>query len=151
MDADDSVNAFASHVGDIVDEVVTSQKMHQTTVRFGVDLWEALEETAERLGISVAQYIREATLARLAYNAGREQAADLGAPLERLLAPEAADGVGAVPASGVDPGAQAPADSAKRLSETYRAESAAVWAQSRLARERARQLRAVARGGRSGD
>ena len=45
--------------------------MHQTTVRFGPDLWEALEEECRRLGLSVAQYVREAALARLVYTAGR--------------------------------------------------------------------------------
>src|SRR3954454_5216871 len=46
-------------------------KMHQTTVRFGPDLWEALETECGRLGVSAAQYLREAALARLAYTAGR--------------------------------------------------------------------------------
>ena len=41
--------------------------MHQTTVRFGRDLWAVLEQEAERLGVSAAQYIREATLARLVH------------------------------------------------------------------------------------
>lgn len=45
--------------------------MHQTTVRFGPDLWGALEEECRRLGISAAQFVREATLARLSYTAGR--------------------------------------------------------------------------------
>jgi hypothetical protein len=45
--------------------------MHQTTVRFGPDLWQALERESSELGISVAQYVREAALARLMYTAGR--------------------------------------------------------------------------------
>ena len=44
--------------------------MHQTTVRFGDDLWAALEQEALRLGVSVAHYVRDAALARLAYTAG---------------------------------------------------------------------------------
>ena len=40
--------------------------MKVTTVRFGEDLWRLLEGEAERLGISVSQYIREAALARAA-------------------------------------------------------------------------------------
>jgi hypothetical protein len=46
-------------------------RMHQTTVRFGPDLWEALEGECARLGVSAAQFLREAAVARLAYNAGR--------------------------------------------------------------------------------
>lgn len=45
--------------------------MHQTTVRFGPDLWGALEAECARLGVSAAQFLREAAMARLAYNAGR--------------------------------------------------------------------------------
>lgn len=45
--------------------------MHQTTVRFGPDLWEAIEIECSRLGVSAAQFVREATLARLSYTAGR--------------------------------------------------------------------------------
>jgi hypothetical protein len=40
--------------------------MHQTTVRFGSDLWSELVREAERAGVSVAQYVREAAVARLA-------------------------------------------------------------------------------------
>ena len=45
--------------------------MHQTTLRFTSDLWEALELECGRLGISAAQYLREAALARLSYTAGQ--------------------------------------------------------------------------------
>jgi hypothetical protein len=48
--------------------------MHQTTVRFGSDLWSMLEAEAERIGVSAAQYIREAALARLAYSEGWDAA-----------------------------------------------------------------------------
>src|SRR3954468_24089152 len=48
------------------------KKMHQTTVRFGDDLWRALELEAESLGVSVAQYVRDAALSRLSYDAGRD-------------------------------------------------------------------------------
>jgi hypothetical protein len=50
---------------------MAAAKMHQTTVRFGADLWVAVEAEASAIGVSVAQYVREAALARLAYNAGR--------------------------------------------------------------------------------
>jgi hypothetical protein len=39
--------------------------MHQTTLRFGPDLWEAVGHEADRLGVSVSQYVRDATVARL--------------------------------------------------------------------------------------
>jgi hypothetical protein len=45
--------------------------MHQTTLRFAPDVWQALDEEASRLGVSTAQYIREAAVARLAYGMGR--------------------------------------------------------------------------------
>jgi hypothetical protein len=45
--------------------------MHQTTLRFSANLWSALEQEAARTGVSVAQYVREAALARVAFAAGR--------------------------------------------------------------------------------
>lgn len=47
------------------------RKMRATLVRFGPDLFEELKVEAERSGISVAQFVREAVVARIAYNAGR--------------------------------------------------------------------------------
>ena len=38
-----------------------------TTVRFGEDLWLVLEREASRQGISAAQYVRDATILRLAF------------------------------------------------------------------------------------
>jgi hypothetical protein len=40
--------------------------MHQTTIRFGPDTWSALERRAAALGVSAAQFVRDATLTRLA-------------------------------------------------------------------------------------
>ena len=51
---------------------MASRKMHQTTVRFGPDLWGEIELEAERAGVSVAQYVRDAALMRVAYMRGRE-------------------------------------------------------------------------------
>jgi hypothetical protein len=45
--------------------------MHVTTVRFGEDLWEQLEREASREGVSVAQYVRDAALLRIATVAER--------------------------------------------------------------------------------
>jgi hypothetical protein len=56
--------------------------MRVTAVRFGADLWQLLEDEATLLGVSVAQYVREASLARAAAAA----AARGEDPLERLAA-----------------------------------------------------------------
>jgi GAF domain len=44
--------------------------MRATTVRFGEDLWSMLERESRRLGVSAAQFVREATILRLAVLAG---------------------------------------------------------------------------------
>jgi hypothetical protein len=115
--------------------------MHQTTVRFGRDLWLVLEQEAERLGVSAAQYVREATLARLAYAAGRGD--------EASASREAFAWAGQARLS---ERAQAEMDAADRggharLSESVQAQlesAAALHAQGRLAHRRAEQLRAEA-------
>jgi hypothetical protein len=40
--------------------------VHTTTVRFPAETWKELKVVCEREGIATAQYIREATIARLA-------------------------------------------------------------------------------------
>jgi transcriptional regulator with GAF, ATPase, and Fis domain len=45
--------------------------MRATTVRFSEDLWELLEEESTVQGISAAQFVRDATIVRLAFLAGR--------------------------------------------------------------------------------
>jgi hypothetical protein len=45
--------------------------MRATTIRFGEELWHSLELEAELAGVSVAQYISEAVVTRLAYSAAR--------------------------------------------------------------------------------
>jgi hypothetical protein len=44
--------------------------MKATTVRFGEDLWAMLERESGRVGVSAAQFVREATIIRLAVLAG---------------------------------------------------------------------------------
>ena len=44
--------------------------MRATTVRFGEDLWQMLEREAAGSGVSAAQFVREATILRLAMLAG---------------------------------------------------------------------------------
>jgi hypothetical protein len=101
--------------------------MHQTTVRFGSDLWEQLEIEARKSGVSAAQYVRDATLARLAHTAARRGEPPFGLAEIAVVEPDQPVEVGAAAAL-VD----------ARESHTG---SAAVWAQARLARERARTLR----------
>jgi hypothetical protein len=39
--------------------------MHQTTIRFGPDVWSRIESEARASGVSAAQFVRDAVLARL--------------------------------------------------------------------------------------
>jgi hypothetical protein len=52
--------------------------MRATTIRFPNDLWEQLEHEARAQGISVAQYVRDAALYRVAYSAGAREDASEG-------------------------------------------------------------------------
>jgi hypothetical protein len=64
--------------------------MRATTIRFTPELWEQLQREATRQGVSVAQYVRDAALFRVAYGEGarREQGEDEG----RSSGPEGAQG-----------------------------------------------------------
>lgn len=116
-------------------------KMHQTTVRFGPDLWEALEVECARLGVSAAQYMRESVLARLVYTAGRTGAGDAyetalvaagAAPLPARAAVVA--GVEAAPAATA-------LETAHAATVSTALDVSAVGAQGELARARAREIR----------
>ena len=100
--------------------------MHQTTIRFSADNWALLEHEAAELGVSAAQYIREAVLARVMYTAGRRGDTEMHGALQQAIAPDL------------------------RLNRREQAMehahvglegSEALWAQGRVARERARLLR----------
>jgi hypothetical protein len=106
--------------------------MHQTTVRFGGDLWEALERECAELGVSVAQYVRESALARLMYSAGRR-----GDPELEMALIVAAESEPAKPALGRTSAVTGPIERA----HAGITEASAVWAQGEQARQRARALR----------
>jgi hypothetical protein len=109
--------------------------MHQTTVRFGPDLWEALEIECSRLGMSAAQFLREAALARLSYSAGRRGEEDYETAL--VAAGAAATESEVARHVGV-PGLQASHEHAVEQKEA----ATAVTAQSEQVRRRAREVRA---------
>ncbi len=65
--------------------------MRATTIRFTPELWTLLQREAEREEVSVAQYVRDAALFRVAYGAGvrrereTEQVEDPPRPVLRQL------------------------------------------------------------------
>ena len=65
---------------------MAARKMHQTTVRFGPDLWDEIAVEAERAGVSVAQYVRDSALMRVSYTRGREGDPHYQAALEIVAA-----------------------------------------------------------------
>lgn len=58
--------------------------MRATTVRFSDDLWGLLEQEAAAAGVSAAQFVRDATVLRIAYLMGRRGDPGLDATLARL-------------------------------------------------------------------
>src|SRR3954470_10975987 len=61
--------------------------MRATTVRFGDALWALLEREAAREGVSSAQFIRDATILRVAYAMGQRGDPDFEAALGHTAAP----------------------------------------------------------------
>jgi hypothetical protein len=60
--------------------------MHTTTVRFPIDTWAQLQHACERAGIPAGQYIREATIARLAAGTYAAELTALRREIERINA-----------------------------------------------------------------
>jgi GAF domain-containing protein len=87
--------------------------MRATTVRFGEDLWTMLEKEAAQSGLSAAQFVREATILRLAMLAGMRgddaARATLGSIAEKARKP-------AGQVNGDDPVAKAVADAGRLAS-----------------------------------
>src|SRR2546423_7157571 len=109
-------------------------KMHQTTIRLSPDLWETLELECSRLGVSAAQFLREAAIARLAYTSGRDGDPEYAAALVRAGVPEPNEEHHAKPGVEAKPSVdEAFADNRESFS--------ALGAQSRLARNRSVELR----------
>jgi len=52
--------------------------MRATVVRFGPELYEEMQAEAAQNGVSVAQFVREAVVARMAYTAGRRNDGEYG-------------------------------------------------------------------------
>ena len=61
--------------------------MRATTVRFGDELWRLLEREAQRDGVSAAQFIRDATILRVAYAMGQRGDPDFEDALGRTTTP----------------------------------------------------------------
>lgn len=58
--------------------------MRATTVRFSDDLWGLLEQEAAAAGVSAAQFVRDATVMRIAYLMGRRGEANIEDALTRI-------------------------------------------------------------------
>jgi hypothetical protein len=141
--------ATANGKGRVSGESVQRRTMRATTVRFGADLWEMLEREAELSGVSVAQYVRESALARLAFAAA--QRGDLSPWAESargratgMLTPEVSDALRDASHT-LKAQAEALASRSTHLSEaareTLHEESQAVLAQSRQVMRESERIR----------
>jgi hypothetical protein len=103
--------------------------MHQTTVRFGPDLWDEIAVEAERAGVSVAQYVRDAALMRVSYTRGRDGDPHYQAALELIAAARA------------DSDAFAESTAARARSREVLEEALALASENRQARRHGREIR----------
>jgi hypothetical protein len=77
--------------------------MRVTTVRFGDDLWAMLERESRRHGLSAAQFVRDATILRIAFLAAQRGDPEAEATLAGVAARALADRGAGVPAAVADP------------------------------------------------
>jgi hypothetical protein len=110
----------------------TKPRMQATLIRFSPDILAAVRAEAQATGVSVAQFVREATLARVAYMAGRRGDAVYEAALEVAT----------------HNGAGPPEDGAGVDHRRLRAENAALRAEADRARRQAQRLTDDARAAR---
>ncbi len=75
--------------------------MRATTVRFSDDLWRLLEQEASSAGVSAAQFVRDATVLRIAYLMGRRGEPDIEKALERVGASSDSGAEGPLPPANV--------------------------------------------------
>jgi hypothetical protein len=115
--------------------------MHQTTVRFSEELWQALEEECARLGVSAAQYLREAALTRIVYAAGKRGDDEFEFALE--LAIDERPASDSPVAEEMESAVRTSRSAVHAYERAFRegSEAAALAAQGRQARQRARELR----------
>src|SRR3954463_5663442 len=106
------------------------RKMHQTTVRFGPDLWDEIEVEARRAGVSVAQYVRDSALMRVSYTRGRDGDAHYDAALAGVEASH----------SGQLPPGSTPVEDAQERAGRNIEDSRALVSETAQARRKARQL-----------
>jgi|Tabmets5t2r1_1033131.scaffolds.fasta_scaffold13250_2 hypothetical protein len=118
---------------------MAAKGMHQTTVRFGADLWDTLEREATRLGVSVAQYIREAALARVVYAAGQRGDDQFDVALELALGGQQEPARVPQPEGMLRQARDVPGPVGRAQVEV--SDAAALWAQGRQVRRRAQELR----------
>lgn len=72
--------------------------MRATTVRFSDDLWSLLEQEAAASGVSAAQFVRDATVVRIAYLMGRRGDPGIESTLTRIVGlPEREEGPATAP------------------------------------------------------
>jgi hypothetical protein len=117
--------------------------MRVSAVRFGADLWQLLDDEATRVGVSVAQYVREASLARAAAAAaarGEDPLERLAAAARKVSAPPAEDTSTRTPRRRPQDEIVERADAARKGAKAARTGAEAVIAQSEQAARHALEL-----------
>jgi len=117
--------------------------MRVSAVRFGADLWQLLEDEATLVGVSVAQYVREASLARAvaaAASRGEDPHERLAAAARKATPTGAADARAPKPSRSAQDDIIERATDARRKATAARSGAEAVIAQSEQATRHASEL-----------